>query len=147
MGRLKDNNNYLSDEAKKSLVKARIDIEKISGSESKYLQMLYEEYIILNKELDNAIKVINNSKVSLKKISDKKNIARSSFGRFTSIKLFKQYLDYQLNERIDQEIIVAKENRRILQEQIEALQQRDIEYMLMKDRIEELESILSKYIQ
>lgn len=147
MGRLKDNNNYLSDEAKKSLVKARIDIEKISGSESKYLQMLYEEYIILNKELDNAIKVINNSKVSLKKISDKKNIARSSFGRFTSIKLFKQYLDYQLNERIDQEIIVAKETRRILQEQIEALQQRDIEYMLMKDRIEELESILSKYIQ
>ena len=145
MARKKDNVVYLTEDAKNLLSKAGIDSVNIFGPESRCLQMLFDAYKDLDQQVDQSIDTIKNSKLSLSQIASENNISRSTINRFGSVIAFKTYLDSLISKKIESMLIHLSVENKMLRDELEDLHKRDVEYMMQKQHIEDLENMLKKY--
>lgn len=145
MARKKDNVVYLTEDAKNLLSKAGIDSVNIFGPESRCLQMLFDAYKDLDQQVDQSIDTIKNSKLSLSQIASENNISRSTINRFGSVIAFKTYLDSLISKKIESMLINLSVENKMLRDELEDLHKRDVEYMMQKQHIEDLENMLKKY--
>lgn len=145
MARKKDNVVYLTEDAKNLLSKAGIDSVNIFGPESRCLQMLFDAYKDLDQQVDQSIDTIKNSKLSLSQIASENNISRSTINRFGSVIAFKTYLDSLISKKIESMLVNLSVENKMLRDELEDLHKRDVEYMMQKQHIEDLENMLKKY--
>lgn len=145
MARKKDNVVYLTEDAENLLSKAGIDSVNIFGPESRCLQMLFDAYKDLDQQVDQSIDTIKNSKLSLSQIASENNISRSTINRFGSVIAFKTYLDSLISKKIESMLINLSVENKMLRDELEDLHKRDVEYMIQKQHIEDLENMLKKY--